>query len=304
MLDELRSNEIKANDVEITSPLVSVIISFYKHEAYVAEAVESVRRNGYAPIEIIIVDDGSPVSAASVLGPNDDVLIIRTENGGAAAARNRGFRSSSGEFLLFLDSDDRLIPGAIASHMVTLAGHPEAALSFGAAATIDAGGNRILPPSLCRPRKDYFLKLLEGNPIASPGAAVMRREAFMEAGFFDEQFKNVEDYRLYLKIARRHPFVLINRHVLDRRLHGSNKSGNKERMLAATLLALDRIEAEDEFSKYELKRLARGRRRWTHDYRPENTLAYRIRSLYYRFRAMFSVSPMEWARSFSDDQKG
>src|SRR5271165_1485601 len=112
-------------------PLVSVIIAYYKQERFLAETVSSVRQQTYSNFEIIVVDDGSPVPAASVLPNSSDVVILRTENRGCPAARNFGFKQSSGEYLVFLDSDDRLTPGALEAHIKVLTGHPDAALSFG-----------------------------------------------------------------------------------------------------------------------------------------------------------------------------
>ena len=63
-------------------PLVSVIIAYYKQERFIAETVRSVQQQTYRHFEIIVVDDGSPVPAASVLPESSDVLVLRTENQG------------------------------------------------------------------------------------------------------------------------------------------------------------------------------------------------------------------------------
>jgi glycosyltransferase involved in cell wall biosynthesis len=95
-------------------PLVSVIIPYYKQERFVAETVRSAQQQTYPNFEIIVVDDGSPVPASSVLPESSDVLVLRTDHRGfPAATRNFGFKQSSGEYLVFLDSDDRLSPGAL-----------------------------------------------------------------------------------------------------------------------------------------------------------------------------------------------
>ena len=167
----------------------------------------------------------------SVLQESSDVLVLRTENHGCAAARNFGFKQSSGEYLLFLDSDDMLTPGALEAHVKALSENPAAALSFGAQRIIDEDGNVVRPAHICRPRKDYFLKLLEGNPIGCPGAAMIRRDAFIEAGLFDESLRIVEDYPLYLRLALRHPFVWQSFCVVDYRFHRNSLSQDKERML-------------------------------------------------------------------------
>jgi glycosyltransferase involved in cell wall biosynthesis len=270
-------------------PLVSVIIAYYQQEGFIAETVRSVQQQTYSHYEIIVVDDGSPVPANSVLPESGDVMVVRTENRGCPAARNFGFRLSSGEFLVFLDSDDRLTPGALEAHLKAFAERPEAALSFGAQRFIDEVGRELRRPHNCRPRNNYFLMLLEGNPIGTPGAAMIRREAFAEAGLFDESVRIVEDYPLYLRLAKRHPIVQSPSCVIDYRYHTDSMSRDREGMFKGIMHALDRLEAETALTASERKRLRHGRGRWRHEFRPKKTLAYRLEGLYYRFRAMLTV---------------
>jgi hypothetical protein len=118
---------------------------------------------------------------------------------------------------------------------------------------------------------------------------MIRRNAFIQAGLFDESSRIVEDYPLYLRLARRHPFVRHDDCVVDYRFHKNSLSQDKERMLKGILDALDRLEAETELSPREQRRLRHGRGRWVHELRPEKTLAYRLRGVYYKLRAMSGV---------------
>jgi glycosyltransferase involved in cell wall biosynthesis len=269
--------------------LVSVIIAYYKQETFLAETVRSVKEQAYPNLEIIVVDDGSPIPASSVLLENNDVIVFRTENRGCSAARNYGFRQSSGEYLVFLDSDDLMASGALESQVTLLDQNPDAALAFGAQRIIDECGRVLRPAHICRPRKNYFLMLLEGNPIGCPGATMMRRDAFVEAGMFDESRRIVEDYPLYLRLARRHPLVRQSSCVVDYRFHSKSMSQDKERMLEGILQSLDQLEAESVLTPSERRRLHHGRGRWTHELRPENTLTHRLRGMYYRFWALSGV---------------
>jgi glycosyltransferase involved in cell wall biosynthesis len=285
-------------------PLVSVIIAYYKQEGFIAETVRSVQQQTYPRFEIIVVDDGSPVPASSVLPESSDVRILRTENRGCPAARNFGFLRSSGDFLVFLDSDDRLTPGAIEAHLKAFAECPAAALSFGAQRFIDEHSREIRAPHNCRPRNNYFLMLLEGNPIGTPGAAMIRREAFVEAGLFDESVRIVEDYPLYLRLARKHQIVQSPACVIDYRWHTNSMSRDREGMYKGIMHALDRLEAENELTAAERRRLRHGRRRWRHEFRPKQTLAYRLEGLYYRFRAMLTVPLRSYFRSQDSEGAG
>jgi glycosyltransferase involved in cell wall biosynthesis len=266
---------------------VSVIIPYYNQPAYLAEAVSSVEQQTYPNIEIIVVDDGSPAPADSILPQGSGIRIIRTENRGVSAARNFGFQRCSGEYLIFLDADDRLCPDAVATHLQELCERPDTGLSFGPTRFIDQNGAEVRPAHICRPRKDYFRMLLEGNPIGSPGAAMIRRTAFVAAGRFNESVSMGEDYDLYLRIARQWPLVQHNSCVLEYREHSSNISRAQEQMLVSTMVVLDLMEPR--LSESERRRLPHARRRWKHAFRRKTTLAYRLMDLYYSFRAMSGV---------------
>src|ERR1700722_18049263 len=95
------------------APLVSVIIPYYNQQLFIAETVLSAKRQSYPNIEIIVVDDGSRVSAEPYLRAIGGIQLFRTENHGCPATRNFGFTKSTGEYLIFLDGDDILLPGAI-----------------------------------------------------------------------------------------------------------------------------------------------------------------------------------------------
>jgi glycosyltransferase involved in cell wall biosynthesis len=277
---------------------VSVIIPYYNQPAFLAVAVSSVEQQTYPNIEIIVVDDGSAVPADSILPQRSGVRIIRTENRGVSAARNFGFQRCSGDYLIFLDSDDRLCPDAIAAHLQELCEHPDAGLSFGPNRSIDQHGAEIRPAHICRPRKDYFRMFLEGNPIGSPGAAMIRRTAFVAAGRFNESVAMGEDYDLYLRIARQWPLVQHNTCVLEYREHSANTSRAQEQMLVSTMVVLDLIEPR--LSESERRRLPHARRRWKHVFRRKTTMAYRLMDLYYSFRAMSGVPFSNYFSRVSD----
>lgn len=271
-------------------PLVSIILSYYNQPAYIAATVRSALAQTYPSTEVILIDDGSPIPAAPCLDDPDALRVLRTENHGCPAARNFGFAQSSGEFLLFLDGDDVLRPDAVALHLKALERTPQAGLSFGAVRIIGAQGEQLKPPHLCRPRRNYFNMLLGSNPIWSPGSTLMRRSAFVEAGGFDASLKTqVDDYDLYLRMARQHPFVRHAGCVLDYRLHGNNVSMDQDRMSAGTLLVLDRLEQRGDLSASERRKLQAGRRRWQHGLRPRNTLAYRLRSLQLKAQLLLDI---------------
>jgi glycosyltransferase involved in cell wall biosynthesis len=90
-------------------PLVSVVIPCFNYGRFLGEAIESVRRQTYRPIEIIVVDDGSTDETAEVARRYPVKLIVQ-QNAGLAAAANAGIRASTGAYVMRLDADDRLKP--------------------------------------------------------------------------------------------------------------------------------------------------------------------------------------------------
>lgn len=101
----------------ISNPLVSIIIPIYNVEKYLEDCVKSVLDQTYKNIEVILVDDGSPDKCPEIcdrLAKNFvNIIVIHKQNGGLSEARNIGISHSQGEYMLFLDSDDTLPPGAI-----------------------------------------------------------------------------------------------------------------------------------------------------------------------------------------------
>lgn len=97
---------------------ISVVIPVYNTAPYLDACIASVLGQGGEDVEIICVDDGSTDESATVLAKwnaqSPRVRVVRQDNAGQGAARNRGIAEARGEFLLFVDSDDVLLPGAIA----------------------------------------------------------------------------------------------------------------------------------------------------------------------------------------------
>lgn len=275
--------------------LVSVIIPYYMQERYIRETVLSAVSQEGAQLEVIIIDDGSPVPAAPSLIGVEGIQVIRTENHGCAATRNFGFQQSAGEYLIFLDGDDVLQPGAVRAHLEALNKEPRAALGFGACRVIDEHGRELQPPYVCKPRRDYLQMLLEICPMRTPGMAMIRREALSECGGFDPSLSaQVDDYDLYLRLARRRPFVRHTFCVLNYRHHGTNVSRDRGKMQTGTLEVLDRFAAAGNLTVAERRRINYGRRRWLHHYNPESTLRYRLQGVYYKFRTMLRLPPNAW----------
>lgn len=220
------------------SVLVSVVIVCYNQARYLRDAIESVLTQSYQGMEILLVDDGSTDQTSEIAHEYPQVRYIRQENRGLAAARNTGMRESGGRHLVFLDADDRLLPGALDAGLALFREQPDSGLVFGSYRNIFGDGS---PASTAVPEpveQEHYWHLLQGNFIGMHAAVMYSREAIELAGGFNESLSACEDYELYLRIARRRP---IHRHgalVAEYRHHDTNMSRDHVFMLRAVLAVL------------------------------------------------------------------
>ena len=108
--------------MQISNPIVSVIIPCYNADNWIAEAIDSCLQQTYAPLEIIIIDDGSTDDSVRIIrhyaAQFPEIISYETgTNRGGCAARNRGLALSKGEYVLFLDADDFLEPETFAGQV-------------------------------------------------------------------------------------------------------------------------------------------------------------------------------------------
>ncbi|PYI51683.1 MAG: hypothetical protein DMC62_07885 [Verrucomicrobia bacterium] len=125
------------------SGLASVIIPCYNQAHFLHEAIESASAQTYSHREILVVDDGSTDNTAKVTASYPGVRYVRQENLGVASARNTGFKQSRGEYLVFLDADDRLLPEALRVGVDCLRQHPDCAFAAGFCRLIVADGSLL-----------------------------------------------------------------------------------------------------------------------------------------------------------------
>jgi glycosyltransferase involved in cell wall biosynthesis len=243
-------------DIQLTnSPIVSVIMTVYNGQPYIAEAIESALAQTYRNLELIIVDDCSPDHSEDVirqyLGDKRLVLVRNDSNAGVAASRNRGLAIAKGEYITFLDQDDVWLPHKLELQVAAILSHPDIGLLHAGYARIDEKGD-FLPA----------YKDLATDKFANPGADVVVRDVFSEifisndiqplttmipkavleaVGHFDSQLPGVDDYELWLRIAYKYPVGHLDTIVGYWRAHSGQQSNLGYKMLMLRLQALDLI---------------------------------------------------------------
>jgi glycosyltransferase involved in cell wall biosynthesis len=213
-----------------------VVIPCYGQAHFITDALESVFQQSWAAVDVVVVNDGAPDTALleEVIAPyRDRIDYVRQENRGLSAARNVGLARTRGEFLIFLDADDRLLPNAIASGAEALRSHPHRGLVWGRRHVIDASGTRIRFDAGRISDTEEYIDLLRTNIVGAPVGVMWRRSTLQQVGGFAEDLRCGEDYDAYLAIAWVSEIHCHGETVADYRLHNANMSSDHRKMLAA-----------------------------------------------------------------------
>jgi glycosyltransferase involved in cell wall biosynthesis len=199
-------------------PLVTVVIPAFRAERFVGEAIDSVLAQDYRPVELVVVDDGSPDRSAEVAESRGVRCLRREQNGGQAAARNTGVAATAGPLVSFLDADDLWHPGKLSAEAAHLEAHPE----LGYVASMmqrELMEGADWPPGTPR---EWFE---EPQPGTIASAALLRRSVLEQIGPFDESYRHGSDTDWQARAADagvRHE-VLPGVHARYR-IHGDNDS--------------------------------------------------------------------------------
>jgi glycosyltransferase involved in cell wall biosynthesis len=222
------------------TPVVSVVVPCFNHGRFLRDALSSVG-SPLTRTEIFVVDDGSTDSTPEVLATfqsSNEFRWVRQENAGLAAARNRGLQESRGKYVIFLDADDELAPGAVDLGASELEEHPECAFVFGRCRTMTEGGTLVDTPVQPRIVRDHYRDLLRRNYIWVSAAVMFRRYALERSGGFNSEVNAAADYELYLHLARHYPVHDHGEVVAHFRRHDASMSGDPARMLRETLAVM------------------------------------------------------------------
>lgn len=150
--ESLNMSIVNSSLPEMIPSLVSTVIPVYNRPEMIFKAVESVLRQTYRPIEIVLVDDGSTDGTPGILQQlaldyPGIIRVIRKENGGPGLAREAGRLAARGEFIQYLDSDDWLLPKKFELQVHALRDHPECGIAYGISQLVDEKGNTLKEPS-------------------------------------------------------------------------------------------------------------------------------------------------------------
>ena len=223
---------VRSDRATASAPLVSFVVPTFNYAHFLPEAIASIVGQKGAPFEVIVVDDGSTDNPRGAVAAFPQVRLLRQSNRGLPASRNAGAAAARGTFLVFVDADDRLLPGALETWLELFAERPECGFVHGAYRSVDASWTPIWEPEpFAIHENGYELLLSKGNLIGCPATVMYRKDRLLEVGGFDERLAANEDYDLYLRMLQRFPVALSDQIVAEYRYHQSNMSGDTRRML-------------------------------------------------------------------------
>jgi glycosyltransferase involved in cell wall biosynthesis len=215
-------------------PLVTVAIPTYNRPNRLKRALDSVADQTYNNIEIVVVDDGSDEDyvediAASVNSPYPISVYHHEENKGMAAGRNTGIEHSDGEYIAFLDDDDRWEPTKIEKQVETLE-REERSVCY---VHLERSVNGTVTGGCFETHKGWVRSRLVKGGLAGPPAHCIKTSAARSIGGFDEQFDRWQEWDFFLRLADGFEFTCVPEVLLKVDAHGTPGSEHVQEKIEA-----------------------------------------------------------------------
>lgn len=217
-------------------------MAVYNSEKYLKESVESILAQTFRDFELIVIDDGSRDNTPAILQSFTDKrirIITNPENIGLPNSLNIGIKESLGCYIARQDADDISLPERLQKQFDYLEKHTKIAV-LGTAAKVIQFGGKIKPQRKTPLVLPTFQDCLKGTPFTH-GSVVIRKEFLDNACLYDDFFGGVEDYELWLRIAKHFPIANLREPLYMYRLHdGQVTRKNQSSSLLLSLLAKNR----------------------------------------------------------------
>lgn len=190
----------------------SVVIPLYNKQRYIKSTLQSVLAQTYTDYEVIVVDDGSTdvsLQEAEQM-QSDKIRVLHQENQGVAVARNTGIENAAGEYIAFLDADDKWNPSYLEEIDKIVQKYPQSDI-FVSAYEVDLGnGKKNLSEQMstqdgCLP--SYWATLSSKYDFVWTSATTIRKTALVQAGLFRPGEKIGQDLDMWARVARNNPKV-------------------------------------------------------------------------------------------------
>jgi glycosyltransferase involved in cell wall biosynthesis len=215
----------------------------YNSAQYLTEAIDSVLNQTHSGCEIIVADDGSTdetkVVCAKYLNQKyPTVKYVYQSNQGLPAARNKGVEASSGQYLVFLDSDDCLLPSAVEIGLLAMQEHPEAGFVFGRYLYQLARADGTFSTENTfenQPKIASYATILADRHRTQCACGMFRRDVFEAVGGYNRELWALEDIDFLLRIAQSFPIYYHHQIVSEYRIRDQNMSSKSAAMLVGAI---------------------------------------------------------------------
>lgn len=224
---------------------ISVLIAAYNADMYIAETLSSLQAQTYGDFEVIVVDDGSIDLTGEIVNrfclDDSRFKLVSQNNNGAGAARNLAFQHSSGDYIVILDADDRVLPEKFEIQSNYLDANPDVGVVYSDTYFCDAQGNRIALESNKWPERhcsgDIFGKIINSN-VTAVHAAMVRRVCLERVGLHQVEKDLIGDWDLWVRIAEYYPFHYQDLPLADYRIHENmSQLSTRSDLLSAQVVA-------------------------------------------------------------------
>jgi len=228
------------------NPRVSIIVANYNYGHYLAEALDSIRAQSISDWEAVIVDDGSTddsIAIAERYLKDSRFRLIRQQHQGQPQTKNRGISEARGEFIAFLDADDRWLPTKLEKQLAIFRGRSNVGLVYTRRGFIDPSG------TCCgidqRPMyHGIVLNQLFRDNFVCFSSVLLPRAVITQVGQFDEGLQLSIDYDWWLRIARSYEFVGINEPLVEYRTGHANLSRRVAERLDTAMQIMRRFQSD------------------------------------------------------------
>jgi glycosyltransferase involved in cell wall biosynthesis len=253
-------------------PEITVVCPVYchtdDHRTYLREALESVAEQRYGDIELVIVDDASPIDIVPIVEGVEQLpptrVLRNAANLGHAESRNVGIRAAESEMIAFLDHDDLWLPDKLERQVEAMRTNPDAAMVFcdveilrqaqddGKGAQDDGKGAQddgpraeddgpyaqglYIDQRTVAERPSLIWFVTHSNCVITVSSVLVKKQAMLDIGLFDSRYSSCDDFDAWIKILARAPIVHLPETLARYRLHAHNVNYSVDRLADNRLL--------------------------------------------------------------------
>jgi glycosyltransferase involved in cell wall biosynthesis len=242
-------------------PVLSIIMPVYNSVNYLAEAVESVLLQTFTNFELIIIDDASTDGSAEIISgfKDDRVKKLRNQqNQGIVYSRNRGLDRARGNFVAQFDSDDIAMPKKFEKQINFLKQNPDFGMVGSWVKMIDSEG-KLMGQTWKLPAKPKLIPAIMLFRNYFVQSTIVARKEAIPSGGYKTGYDVVEDYKMWIEIARKHMVWNLPEHLVDYRVHGASATNSDNarldhqyKLIFADLFSELNIELDDDNFKTHL----------------------------------------------------